>query len=143
LQLKAPAKDWSGEIFRNVQRQQERARQAQQRLLAERATGTKPSLPLERYAGTYADSMYGEVQVRSEGGGLRISMGPLFDGRLEHWHYDTFRANWERRHQGRSFVTFSLNARGQVDGLAVDAGGGALEFRRVPDRPARAAGQGR
>jgi len=137
--LKAPAKDWSAEISRNTQRQLARAREAAQRRLAERATGTKPSLALERYVGTYADSMYGQVKVTNEGGTLRLAMGPLYEGPLEHWHYDTFRANWAQRHRGQSFVTFRLNASARVTGLEIEMGGGGIEFRRVPDGAARTA----
>jgi len=137
--LKAPAKDWSAEIHRNTQRQLARARETAQRRLSERATGTTPSLALERYAGTYADSMYGQVKVSSEGGTLRLTMGALYEGPLEHWHYDTFRANWAQRQRGRSFVTFRLNASARVTGLEIEMGGGTIEFRRVPDAAARTA----
>jgi CubicO group peptidase (beta-lactamase class C family) len=141
--LKAPPKDWSAEIHRNMQRQLARAREAAQRRLAERATGTKPSLALERYVGTYADSMYGQVKVTNEGGTLRMAMGALYEGPLEHWHYDTFRANWVQRHRGQSFVTFRLNASARVTGLEIEMGGGAIEFRRVPDATGRTAERAR
>ena len=42
---------------------------------AKRVTGTKPSLPLARYAGTYADSLYGEATVTTAGDGLRLKVG--------------------------------------------------------------------
>jgi hypothetical protein len=83
--------------------------------------------------------MYGQVKVTNDAGTLRLSMGPLYEGPLEHWHFDTFRANWAQRHRGQSFVTFRLNAAARVTALEVEMGGGALEFRRVPDGAARTA----
>lgn len=38
---------------------------------SQHAAGTHPSLPLERYAGRYADSTYGIVTVELAGGALR------------------------------------------------------------------------
>ena len=38
--------------------------------------------------------MYGDASVRVENGALHASLGAAFDGTLEHWHYDTFRAAW-------------------------------------------------
>jgi hypothetical protein len=78
---------------------------------AKRVTGTKPSLPLARYAGTYADSLYGEVTVRTSGDSLRLAVGTL-EGSLEHWQYDTFRIHWDHRWQGTSLVTFVLGRDG-------------------------------
>jgi hypothetical protein len=44
-------------------------REARARREAERVEGTRPSLPVERYAGIYADSLYGDLRVEVEGGG--------------------------------------------------------------------------
>ena len=66
---------------------------------AKRVTGTKPSLPLARYAGMYADSLYGDVTITTAGNGLRLKFG-THEGSLEHWQYDTFRIKWDNRWQG-------------------------------------------
>jgi CubicO group peptidase (beta-lactamase class C family) len=78
-----------------------------------RATGTTPSLPLERYAGTYRDPWYGDVTVGVESGHLvlRFTKTPRLTGDLEHWQHDTFLARWrDRTLNADAYVTFALNA---------------------------------
>jgi hypothetical protein len=128
--LNEPARDWSAEYRKQYDKLRAQAKEAEQKRLAERVVGTKPSLPLDRYAAVYADSMYGDATVRYENGGLRLTYGTTLDGALEHWHYDTFRANWKGVAQGRQFVTFALDADGKVRSLDVE---GIGTFDRKPE----------
>ena len=80
-----------------------------------RNTATKPSHQLEAYAGTYADSMYGEFKVKVEGGRLTSDYGVSgFGGPLDHWQFDTFQATWRDRQFGTALVTFGLDQGGKV-----------------------------
>jgi hypothetical protein len=40
-------------------------------------------------------------------------MAPGFVGKLAHWHYNTFRAEWTAEWRAPTLVTFVLNAAGQ------------------------------
>jgi CubicO group peptidase (beta-lactamase class C family) len=82
-----------------------------------RAAESKPSLPLEKYAGDYADPWYGKVTIRSENGGLLLSFERTEKGLadLQHWQYDTFKAHWRDRGVEDAFVTFALKPDGAVD----------------------------
>jgi hypothetical protein len=82
-----------------------------------RATGTRPSAALERYAGTYVNPVLGEARVTVEGGALKLAVAhnPGITGALEHWQYDTFRATWQDRYLGTSLVTFTVDADGRPD----------------------------
>jgi CubicO group peptidase (beta-lactamase class C family) len=143
LHLKTPkARDWNAEMRKTTDSLTARAREAQKKREAERVANTKPSLPLPQYAGVYVDSMYGEIRVRADSSKLRIDRGPAFQGELEHWHFDTFRARWAARSLGTTFVTFRLNAQGKVDELQMDLGGAPTNFKRRPEPAAevRAAG---
>jgi CubicO group peptidase (beta-lactamase class C family) len=134
LHLRTPgAKDWSAEMRSVTAQQIARGREAERKLEAQRVANTRPSLGLEQYAGVYVDSLYGDVRVRADGGVLHIDRGPAFQGVLEHWHFDTFRARWAARNLGRSFVTFHLDTRGKPEALEMDMGGGAVEFGRRPE----------
>jgi CubicO group peptidase (beta-lactamase class C family) len=133
LHLKAPPKDWSADRYKAYQGMVQQGREAQKRLEAQRVSGTKPSLPLSQYVGTYADSMYGDARIREEGGKLVVTRGPGFVGDLEHWHFDTFRAAWRARNLGRTFVSFRLGATGKVEELAMDLGGAPTSFKRRPE----------
>lgn len=120
--------DWSAEIKRLYDGIEARGRAARAASVAARVPDTQPSLPLARYAGTYADSLYGEATVTSDGGALRVHAGHGYDATLSHWHYDTFLARWEDRRNGESLVTFTLDARGQPATLTLD--GGPMVLRR-------------
>ena len=76
--------------------------------------------------------MYGDARVRLDGGKLQMSYGTSFNGELEHWHFDTFRASWRNRSLGRAFATFALDADGKVKGVDIE---GIGTFGRKPDAP--------
>ena len=130
--LNEPPRDWNVEFRKGYEKARALAKETQQKQLAERKMGTKPSLPLDGYAGVYADSMYGDVTVTADNGTLHAKYGTAFDGTLEHWHYDTFRAKWNNRAIGKNFVTFALGADGKVKTLDFE---GIGTFGRKPDAP--------
>jgi CubicO group peptidase (beta-lactamase class C family) len=84
---------------------------------AGRAADSKPSLPLEKYAGVYTDPWYGSVTIRTEGGKLVFTMDhtPSAIADLQHWQYDTFKAHWRQRTIEDAFVTFALNPDGSIN----------------------------
>ncbi|MBV9880411.1 MAG: serine hydrolase, partial [Gemmatirosa sp.] len=143
LQLKAPPRDWSADMRKRTEQQLARAADAQRRAEAQRVPNTKPSLPLPAYAGTYTDSLHGELTIRESNGKLSMVFGPNWKGDLEHWHFDTFRTRFETPVLGQIMVTFHLNAAGKVEDLVADLAG-AVTFKKKPDAPqgggARAAG---
>src|SRR5262249_36192012 len=96
----------------------------------ERVKATSPSLPLEKYAGTFQSEMYGEAKIAFENGRLIAHFGPNFTGDLEHWNYDTFRVKWRDPMEGRTFLNFRLNTQGRVDSMNIE---GISEFTRAPD----------
>ena len=83
---------------------------------------TRMSLELKNYTGTYRDKMYGDVYVSLENQELllRFSHTPLFRGKLEHWHYDTFNINWTDPRVPDGFITFVLDAAGEVIELRIE-----------------------
>jgi hypothetical protein len=130
LYLGGTGRDWSAEVLAFTKERIEQARERQRAVEAARAENTRPSLPLERYAGTFRDEMYGDVVITHDGGRLSVNGGSAFIADLEHWHYDTVRASWQDRTLGRTFLTFGLNARGEPQTLTVE---GLGEFTRAPD----------
>jgi hypothetical protein len=128
--LNEPARDWSGDYLKQFEKLRAQAKEAEQKRLAQRAVGTKPSLALDQYVGIYSDSMYGDANVRLANGVLKMSYGTAFDGELEHWHYDTFRTKWNNRALGSNYVTFALGADGKVKSLDFE---GIGTFNRRPE----------
>jgi len=82
-----------------------------------RAADSKPSLPVEKYAGVYTDAWYGPISIRMDGGKLVFTMDhtPNAVADLQHWQYDTFKAHWRDRTIEDAFVTFSLKPDGNID----------------------------
>lgn len=82
-----------------------------------RAADSKPSLPLEKFAGVYVDPWYGPATIRMEGGKLIFSLDhtPKAVGELQHWQYDSFKAHWHDRTIEDAFLTFTLKPDGAID----------------------------
>lgn len=115
----AKGRDWSTELRTLYSSQRTQAIAAGKAAESKRVSGTKPSLPLARYAGVYSDSLYGDATVRMSGDALRLRIGTL-EGVLEHWQYDTFRVKWDNRWQGTTLVTFVLGADGNPARIETD-----------------------
>jgi CubicO group peptidase (beta-lactamase class C family) len=109
----APERDWSAELLKLYTGIKQQADESREKEEAKRVRGTTPSLPLAQYAGTYSDPLRGDVEVTLSDGGLRLRHGPGFVGRLEHWHYNTFRAKWTAEWHAPALVTFALDAEGK------------------------------
>ena len=127
--LGAPGRDWSTEMRAMYRKIEDSVKVAKKKVEAKRVAGTRPSLPLERYVGTYADSLYGAVPVRLERGRLVWAPSAFLTADLEHWNYDTFRARYRNRWLGTSLATFRLGPDGSVS--AIDLGEGRV-LARVP-----------
>jgi hypothetical protein len=90
---------------------------------ATRASDSKPSLPLDKYAGVYTDAWYGPITIRSENGALVITFDhtPSMIGDLQPWQHDTFKAHWRDHLIEDAFVTFALNPDGTIDSARMAA----------------------
>ena len=126
--LGGPAADWSAELrrVRNDQMARDSADEAKQE--HERVTGTKPTLDLAAYAGSYRNEMYGDVTVTLEQSALMMRFGPFYTGDLRHWHFDTFKSKWRDPEEGEDLITFALGAAGRMDHLTWP---GLGDFARV------------
>jgi len=118
-----PPTDWIAN-FKKVKDDEEKdAAETMKKAEGARAADSKPSLALEKYAGTYNDAWYGSITIHSESGALTISFDhtPGMIGDLQHWQYDTFKAHWRVRTIEDAFVTFSLNADGSINSAKMAA----------------------
>jgi CubicO group peptidase (beta-lactamase class C family) len=111
-------RDWSKDMLEQFRAAVRRGEEATRTAQSQRVANTKPSLALGQYAGTYADSAYGEAKVEEDYGKLVIRIGRL-TGDLEHWHYDTFRVTWRNPARSTALATFQLDRRGTASGLSV------------------------
>ena len=116
--LQAPPKDWATAMSKVVKRHMEEAEKAVAAAAAKRDASSKPSIPLDSYAGRYRDPWYGDVVIEKAASGLRIRFThtPKLDAPLEHWQQDTFVARWaDRSMDADAYITFSLNPDGTIE----------------------------
>ncbi|HWW61173.1 MAG TPA: serine hydrolase, partial [Thermoanaerobaculia bacterium] len=133
--LGEPPRDQSGEVLAAYRRDSKRSEEAERELEQSRKMGTKPSLPLDAYAGTYADKLHGDIVVRMEDGRLRLQFGGGEIAELEHWHYDTFHVMWKDdvyREYFSTFAAFGLDAKGNVRRLEMKLGRDDVSALRAP-----------
>jgi CubicO group peptidase (beta-lactamase class C family) len=124
----SPAHDWSAEMRAMYKRLDDSTRAVQRAEESKRVANTHPTLPLERYAGTYADSLYGSATVGFTDGRLTVQAGTL-TGQLEQWQNDVFRVNWTDPFLEPDYVEFAIDPDGSVG--AVRVLDGAQSYRRV------------
>jgi len=123
--LKVKERDYSKEYLADARR-----REAADTRIADReksrVTGTKPSVPLDKYVGIYAADVYGNIEVKKEGDKLRLYFehSTRFNATLEHWHYDVWRIRWDNAAQLSWFqfgtVAFKLDNNLAVTGMEFD-----------------------
>ncbi|HET7458671.1 MAG TPA: serine hydrolase, partial [Gemmatimonadaceae bacterium] len=139
LWLGTGSRDWSAEMKTMYAALHARADSAERAAAGKRIKGTRPSLALDRYAGSYVDSLYGSVRVDYAGGKLTLRTSSKSVAALEHWQYDTFLARWSSRWRGTTPVTFTIGDDGRPSRLEMD---GAAFTREAEMRPAATAGGG-
>jgi len=117
------ASDWIANFKKVDDDEVKDASETMKKAEGSRAADSKPSCPLEKYAGVYNDAWYGPITIRLENGGLIISFDhtPGMVGDLQHWQYDTFKAHWRTRTIEDAFITFALNADGTIDSAKLAA----------------------
>jgi len=129
--LDAPDFDWLGAYATRMAWIDSVLAERDQRTSAGRESSSAPSLPLERYAGTYTDAWYGDVIIAYEDGKLemRFSHTPSLVGEMEHWQYDTFVARWyDRELRADAFVTFALGPSGNIEHAKMRAFSSTTDF---------------
>ncbi len=110
-------KDWVAAYAAAVKKTEGNADDSWKKHQAARDKGSKPSLPLAAYAGTYRDPWYGDIVVDAEGGKLRLRFSKTAQlvGTMEPWQHDTFIVRWDDRSlNADAFVSYTLDADGKV-----------------------------
>jgi CubicO group peptidase (beta-lactamase class C family) len=115
--LGAPKTDWVAAYDEFRKKQRGDAAEAMRTADDARAKDSKPSLPIEKYAGRYVDAWRDDASITLENGRLVLRFGRTekLVGDLEHWQYDTFVARWrDRSLHADAYVTFSLGVDGSI-----------------------------
>lgn len=84
--------DWSNLFYGLIEKNKQAEIKDNEQKDSQRITGTSPTLPLEKYAGSYLSEIYGEVKVTIKDNNLYLNFipTPIFHSPLVHWQYNTF-----------------------------------------------------
>jgi len=104
-----PSRDWSKELKALLAKEGGRPATP-----AAHVAVAKPTLALERYAGTYVDSAYGNVVVSAANGALSAKWDKLDLGVLDPWDYDAFRSRPKTPLANPIPLSFQLDGSGGV-----------------------------
>ena len=113
-------RDWSTDFLALYSGIRERDEKAQKEIDSKRVLNTKPSLALQEYTGKYKDPLFGELEISLKENKLTIYLNNFTKATLEHWHFDTFRASYEKVWDGTANATFRLNELGKVMNVTFD-----------------------
>jgi CubicO group peptidase (beta-lactamase class C family) len=117
--LGRPPRDWSETVRSDYSNgYQQLLREAKTKFEANRSQATRPSKSPADYAGVYESNVYGPLRIKTGDDRLRLQFGTRFEGELQHWENDAFRATFPDRRLDDWLVTFTVKD-GIVAGLQV------------------------
>lgn len=126
----AGKRDWLHEVHALYEAREAESREEWREIAAGRIEGTRPSLPVEAFYGSYRNEILGEITFAAERGDPSIPVparpehdGPvlrtgMYEYELSHWHLDTFLVDYVSWTRG-SFATFGIDPDGRVATLDV------------------------
>lgn len=119
--LGLPAKDWSKDLLEKANEKEKADIRISSRK-NRRVLDTKPSLPLEKYAGTYKSELCGEIYIIREGEQLRLRFehSPNLSAALRHWHYDVWEIVWDRKQPLFRFGTIKFITDNNMEVKGID-----------------------
>lgn len=127
-------KDWASLYLDYVNKGKEREENRIAKLDSSRIEGTKPSLELNDYIGTYEDKMYGPASVDIVDGALYVKLLPaaeLLNSPMAHWHYDTFSIDFADPFLPKGLLSFHLNGYGEADYFTIDVYSPDFHFQKL------------
>ncbi len=116
LYLGGPSRDWSADVHALFDKLRREATTTAAAGASAPRVETHPSLPLERYVGTFVDSAYGTIQVTLVNGTLRARIGNEPAADLAPLAYETFRTT-PVPPVPASALTFVPDGAGRVSGV--------------------------
>ena len=125
---------WNKRIKDQIDKAKEEAEKAKKEKGKDRKLNTKPSHPLEDYAGDYEHPGYGVVAIKKEGDRLKGVFNSIsFD--VKHYHYDIFEMSNEFLDMTQK-VSFFTDNKGNISSLSVQLEDSveAIVFTKMPEK---------
>ena len=119
--LGVETKDWSAIYLEQTNFKIANDRRISDRI-AKRALNTQPTLSEDKILGDYHSYLVGKISILKKGNTLKLEFEhhPLLSATLTHWHYDTWKINWDENHAWFSFGTIKINSNNNREVLGFD-----------------------
>lgn len=90
--------------------------------IAKRALNTQPTLSENKILGDYYSDLVGKISILKKESVLKLEFEhhPLLSATLTHWHYDTWKINWDENHAWFSFGTIKINSNNNQEVIGFD-----------------------
>ncbi len=126
--------DWSKRLKDQMDKAEAEAEKAKEEADKDRKPDTKPSHPLEEYAGDYENPGYGTISIIKDGEELKVKFSS-FDFTLTHYHYDTFEL-YNTLYDQKQKLSFQTDAKGNIGSLSIplEAAVKDIVFSRAPEK---------
>ena len=113
--------DWSSTYLDRTNKRMARDTRIQERM-AGRVINTQPTLSEDKMVGDYYSDLVGKISILKKGNDLKLEFEhhPLLSATLTHWHYDTWKINWDEDHAWFSFGTIKINSDNNQEVLGFD-----------------------
>ncbi len=125
---------WNKRIKDQRDKGKEEAEKAKKEKDKDRKLNTKPSHPLEDYAGDYEHPGYGVLAIKKEGGRLKGVFNSI-SFNIKHYHYDIFEMSNEFFDMTEK-VSFFIDNKGNISSLSVQLEDSveAIVFTKMPEK---------
>jgi hypothetical protein len=82
----------------------------------------------------YTDEMYGDAEISFKDGKLILSLLPTkeyFTSSMEHFHYDTFKIDFNFTNVEFGLLTFNFDSDGKIQGFIIDLPSNDFHFSNL------------
>ena len=103
--------DWSTELYNLYNSEKETPEEPKP------IENTKPTLAEVNFIGSYHHDIYGTVDILKSENGFTFNLNNTLFGKLNHWHYDTYQAFFDKKEYGKTMLTFRMGVDGKISHL--------------------------
>ncbi|MFM8493584.1 MAG: serine hydrolase [Bacteroidota bacterium] len=127
-------RDWCEEQLRKQEKRETEDTRIPTRV-ASRVLGTQPGLSPQQAMGVYRCAMYGDINLTAKNDTMYLTFShtPSFSCRLSHWHYNTWKIEWNEPQAwfGHATVQIVTDPNNLPIGLAFDVPNDDIFFHEI------------
>lgn len=116
-------KDWAGFFLDYKKRYEKYLEKQEEERNSKRDPKLKSNIATANLLGKYEDKVYGLAEITEKKGKLFFSMlaaKDIFSSDMKHWQQNTFQIKMKDKFLPNGYITFEVNANGEVLGFKVD-----------------------